>query len=179
MSKKVYQIQPEIYDLAHALDDKIQSYGRHKRLGEFDPVLSNDLNWDQLPDFFSIAPNFLIFKDVSLDARMLDILGDSGEVVFSHNDQKICALNPLVSYNCLNKQKTKFKKKDLGNSIITEHYFHTDRIHGLSLFHIPETYMTSIYCISDSDYPDSDFCKIYQELNLTGLLFREVWVGGN
>lgn len=179
MSKKVYQIQPEIYDLAHAFDEKIQSYGLHKRLGEFNPIKSNDLNWGQLPDFFSIAPNFLIFKDISLDIRMWDILGDSGEVVFSYNSQKICALNPLVSYNCLNKQRTKYQKKELGKSIITEYYFHTDRIHGLSLFHIPETYMTSIYCISDSEYPDSDFCKIYQELNLTGLLFREVWVDGN
>ncbi|EDM29746.1 hypothetical protein LNTAR_18388 [Lentisphaera araneosa HTCC2155] len=175
MSKKIYQIHPEISDLAHAFDEKVQSYGLHKRLGEFDPVKSNDLNWDQFPDFFSIAPNFLIFKDISLDIRMWDILGDSGEVVFSHNDQKVCALNPLVSYNCLNKQRTKFQKKELGNSIITEYCFHTDRIHGLSLFHIPETYMKSIYCISDDEYPDSDFYRIYKELKLTGLSFKKVW----
>jgi hypothetical protein len=58
---------------------------------------------------------------------------------------------------------------------ILKYTFHKDRINNeSSLFKIPETVKTDIFCIADIRDPLDEFYHIYLRNNFSGLVFKEI-----
>jgi hypothetical protein len=92
--------------------------------------------------------------------------------------EKLFLLNILDCRNALDYDKTVWDYYSNGRKgRILNAAFHVNRIGNVStLFKIPETCETSIYCYIDDRDKDKDdqFYHLYHKYNLTGLIFEEL-----
>jgi hypothetical protein len=131
-------------------------------------------------DFYLYGLGVLVFNE-----RVLSVCGEifemSGEILPMQIERgpKVYLLNILQCMNGLDYEKTKWDYyKDGTKGRILEYAFHPERvINESSIFKIPETVRSDIFCHSEIGDPDYDFYKIYHKNGFTGLTFKEVFNG--
>jgi hypothetical protein len=75
-------------------------------------------------------------------------------------------------YDCLDEDAT---QRDVPGGEIDRYAFLEHRLPELSLFKIPETVTTDLFCVHRGDDPDIEFLTCVRDAGLTGLLFHPAW----
>src|SRR6218665_83516 len=129
-------------------------------------------------NFYSIYTyGVLVFDDKALDICQT-VFEMSGEIlpIQVERGPKLYLLNVLQCMNGLDYNRTKWDYYDDGTKgRILEYKFHENRIVNEStIFKIPETCATSIFCFTDERDEDDQFYHLYHKHKLTGLIFEEI-----
>lgn len=128
-------------------------------------------------NFYSGFSGTLIFDEKALEICET-VFEMSGEIlpIQVERGPKLYLLNILECMNGLDYDKTIWDYYDDGTKgRILEYAFHKDRIENEStIFKIPETSKTDIFCFSDVKDRSDEFYHLYHDNNLTGLIFEEI-----
>jgi len=129
-------------------------------------------------NFYSFSSGTLACDDETLEICRT-VFEMSGEIlsIQLENGPKLYVLNILECVNGLDYENTIWDYYDDGTKgRILKYSMHHERILNEStIFKIPETAKTDIFCYSDIKDPEDEFYYIYKSNNLTGLLFEEVY----
>ena len=128
-------------------------------------------------DFYSMISGILIFNEKVLDICQT-VFEMSGEILplQVERGEKLYLLNILQCMNGLDYNRTIWDYYPNGNKgRILDYKFHEWRIVNEStLFKIPETSKTDIFCFTDDRNEDDQFYYLYHKHKLTGLIFEEI-----
>jgi hypothetical protein len=128
-------------------------------------------------NFYSYASGILVFDEKALEICE-NVFEMSGEIlpIQVERGPKLYLLNILECMNGLDYDSTIWDYYDDGTKgRILEYAFHKDRIENEStIFKIPETSKTDIFCFSDVKDRSDEFYHLYHDNNLTGLIFEEI-----
>jgi hypothetical protein len=128
-------------------------------------------------DFYNMGWEILVFNEKVLNICQT-LFEISGEILPLKDEKgkNLYLLNILDCRNALDYNKTIWDYyKDGTKGRILNVAFHKNRINNEStLFKIPETCETSIYCYTDERNEDDQFYYLYHKHKLTGLIFEEV-----
>jgi hypothetical protein len=81
----------------------------------------------------------------------------------------------LASKTCISPQRWWNHRRAETKGRILKYAFHKERVMNEStIFKIPETSKTDIFCFADVKDREDEFYYIYQDNNLTGLIFEEI-----
>jgi hypothetical protein len=132
-------------------------------------------------DFYNMGWEVLIFNEKVLDICQT-IFEMAGEILplQVERGQKLYLLNILDCRNALDYDRTVWDYYNDGTrGRILEYKFHEWRIVNEStLFKIPETCATSMFCFTDNRNEDDQFYHLYHKHKLTGLIFEELFNDG-
>src|SRR6218665_1104630 len=128
-------------------------------------------------NFYGLISGILIFDEKVLEVCQT-VFEMSGEIlpIQVERGPKLYLLNVLQCMNGLDYNRTKWDYYDDGTKgRILEYKFHENRIVNEStIFKIPETCATSIFCFTDERDEDDQFYHLYHKHKLTGLIFEEI-----
>ena len=129
-------------------------------------------------NFYNMGIGTLIFDEKTLDVceTMFEMSGEILPLKVERSEQKLYVLNILQCMNGLDYDRTVCDYYDDGTKGRILYYkFHEWRIKNEStLFKIPETCKTDIFCFTDDRNEDDQFYYLYHKHKLTGLLFEEI-----
>ncbi len=128
-------------------------------------------------NFPYLCAGLLVCDEVALEA-LLDLFERSGEILeLDFDGRALYAINVLDCVNALDQEKSVWSiSKRTGKRLTLKQYsFHKDRIPETPLFKIPETCRGHILTFSGMKDPEDEFISRYQQADLQGLLFEEVW----
>lgn len=93
------------------------------------------------------------------------------------NEEQFYFLNVLECINVLDTKRTEYNYFEDGSisTVINKYFFHENRIGGSPIFKIPETNKYQILCFEGLSDPWDEFKGRYEELNLKGLEFVEIY----
>lgn len=132
-------------------------------------------------DFMNFAPGAIAMTDrVTHDSCLGKILKESGELLpakLDGTEEQLQILNALVSYNCLDHANClpAITPGQLGAHLCKKLAFHPSQIGDSSIFKVPELFGSRIFALSGRGEPKGEFYAEYHRLQLTGLVFEEVW----
>ena len=131
-------------------------------------------------DFHNVYIGILAFGKRVSEGPLGEILESCGEVlpaVREDTHEEFYIFNPLVCYNCLDRERTKLRTTPDGKVVaqVYEYAFHLERMRGESVFRIPETHGTELLASSGLVDPSEDFFHQYHEGGYTGLAFEKLW----
>ena len=128
-------------------------------------------------NFYNFASGNLVFDEIALDVfqTLFEIAGEILPLQVERG-QKLYLLNVLDCRNALDYDKTVWDYYSNGSKgRILDIAFHKNRIGNIStIFKIPETSKTAIYCYTDDRNEDDQFYYLYHKHKLTGLIFEEI-----
>jgi hypothetical protein len=128
-------------------------------------------------NFYNMGIGTLIFDEKTLEICQ-SIFEMAGEIlpIQIERGPKLYILNVLECMNGLNYENTKWDFYNDGTrGRILEFAFHKDRIENeATIFKIPETSKTDIFCFSDTKDRSDEFYHLYHDNGLTGLIFEEI-----
>jgi hypothetical protein len=128
-------------------------------------------------NFFSIGSGCLVFDERTLELCRM-IFEMSGEIIpiKVERGEDLYILNVMECMNGLDYENTKWDYySDETKGRILKYAFHKDRVMNEStIFKIPETSKTDIFCFADVKDREEEFYHIYHDNNLTGLIFEEI-----
>jgi len=138
-----------------------------------------------LPNFVYLSDSALVFDQEAYDATVDFIeyasLGAKYPLNVNGVEKKLWLLNVVETCNPVNRKTSQVDPDSWQKSLeMNRLNFHPKRIVSLSsLFKIPELDYKPILCFSGFDdddlYQEHDFYKTYEEKQLTGLHFKELW----
>ena len=143
----------------------------------------NDISWyihnpkDVKGNFYTGITGALVFDQIVYDSELFTFFEMAGEIMPIHLEtgEELYALNVLECVNMLDKENSVYDYYDDGSKgRILKYSFHKNRLSESSIFKIPETSRTQVLCYSDVHYKDDEFFYMYNELNFTGLVFKEL-----
>lgn len=127
--------------------------------------------------FFHTNGGTLVFDEKTLELCRT-VFEMSGEIIPIQIERgsELYILNVLECMNGLDYDRTKWDYySDGSKGRILEYSFHKDRVVNEStIFKIPETSKTDIFCFADTKDKQDEFYHIYHDNNLTGLTFEEI-----
>lgn len=128
-------------------------------------------------DFYDGGVGCLSFDERTLELCKI-VFEMSGEVIpiKVERGDDLYLLNVMECMNGLNYEETKWDYYSNGTKgRILKYAFHKERVMNEStIFKIPETSKTDIFCFADVKDRDDEFYYIYHDNNLTGLIFEEI-----
>lgn len=128
-------------------------------------------------NFFSMPSGILVFDKQVLNACE-SIFEMAGEIlpIQVERGPELYILNILECMNGLDYENTQWDYYDDGTKgRILKYAFHEERVKNEStLFKIPETAKTDIFCFSGLKDPKDEFYHIYHDNNFSGLIFEEI-----
>jgi hypothetical protein len=129
-------------------------------------------------NFYSMPSGILVCDGYALELCRT-VFEMSGEIlpIKVERGKELYIINILECMNGLNYETTEWDYyKDGTKGRILKFGFHPERVlNESSLFKIPETSKTDIFCWADIKHPDDEFYHIYHNNNLTGLIFEELY----
>ena len=179
---KVYEIQADI--------TKCQLIQRddHNELHDFrcEKIADKwiDTDWyiynplDPKTHFYCSPGATLVFDQYIRESDLGDLLEMSGEVLSVEIDGgKYYFLNIIGCLNALDKTKTTYQYYEDGmkSSVIDQYVFYPQRIGGNPLFKTVETCWFQVLCYEGICDPWDEFKGRYEEMELTGLMFTEIF----
>jgi len=134
----------------------------------------------QFTDFYHVGISTLAFGRRIYEGNLGEILERCGEIlpaIREDSKEEFYILNPLVCYNCLDREKAKLRTTPDGKTVVQiyEYAFHATRVSGAGVFRIPETYKTELFASSGLFGASDEFYHEYHEGGYTGLKFEKVW----
>jgi hypothetical protein len=128
--------------------------------------------------FYSTSGACLVFDEKTLELCRM-VFEMCGEILPIHIErgEDLYILNILECMNGLNYDTTEWDYyKDGTKGRILKYGFHPERVMNEStIFKIPETSKTDIFCWADVKNPDDEFYHLYHKYKLTGLVFEEMF----
>jgi len=128
-------------------------------------------------NFYGLISGILVFDQKVLEVCQT-VFEKAGEIIPIQVERgsKLYILNVLNCINGLDYDRTVWDYYDDGTKgRILEYKFHENRIVNEStIFKIPETCATSIFCFTDERDEDDQFYHLYHKHKLTGLIFEEI-----
>ena len=129
-------------------------------------------------NFYSMPSGILVFDEKVLEVCQT-VFEMAGEILPLQVEirQKLYILNPLQCMNGLDYERTVwyYYERTGRKGNILKYKFHEWRIQNEStIFKIPETCKTDIFCFTDERDEDDQFYYLYHKHNLTGLIFKEI-----
>lgn len=128
-------------------------------------------------NFYSTSGGCLVFDEKTLELCR-NVFEMSGEIIPIQIERgpKLYILNILECMNGLDYDNTVWDYyKDGTKGRILKYAFHKERvINESTIFKIPETAKTDIFCFADTKDREDEFYHIYHDNGLTGLLFEEI-----
>jgi hypothetical protein len=129
-------------------------------------------------NFFHIDSGCLVFDEKTLELCRM-VFEMSGEIIpikIERSDD-LYILNVLECMNGLDYEKTKWDYYSDGTKgRILNYAFHKERVLNEStIFKIPETSKTDIFCFADVKDREDEFYYIYHDNKLSGLIFEEMF----
>jgi len=139
----------------------------------------------QLPagDFWSVELGlgaYAVTPEVAQAAWHL--LQSAGQLLpLPYQGREFQLLNVTETVNCLDHQRAEILTDSTSGSFmrIQRYAFHIDRLPESSIFKIPETRRTTVYCSQGLRVGDDDFKGYVEKHRLRGLKFKEVWHSDN
>jgi hypothetical protein len=129
-------------------------------------------------DFFNMGIGTLIFNEKVLDIcqTVFEMAGEILPIKIERDGEKLYLLNILQCRNGLDYDRTVWDYYyDGTKGRILDYKFHEWRVQDEStLFKIPETSKTDIFCFTDDRNEDDQFYYLYHKHKLTGLIFEEI-----
>ena len=117
---------------------------------------------------FAIAPRAM--------EKLHDIAAQAGELLqLPYEGQVFTVLNVLPAVDCLDRERSKFYRKDSFHDIV-DYAFLSERVPRISIFKIPET-LLDIYAVERTGDPKTEFKAAVKHHGLTGLIFKQIWEG--
>lgn len=128
-------------------------------------------------NFYNMGIGNLIFDERTLDICQV-VFEMSGEIlpIQVERGPKLYMLNVLDCRNGLDYDNTVWDYyNDATKGHILKYAFHKERIMNEStIFKVPETSKTDIFCFADTKDREDEFYYLYHDNNLTGLVFEEI-----
>lgn len=128
--------------------------------------------------FYNMGSGILVFDESVLEVCE-PIFEMSGEILPLQVERgpKLYLLNILECMNGLNYDTTVWDYYDDGTKgRILKYGFHSERVKNEStLFKIPETSKTDIFCFCDVKDSEDEFYHLYHNHKFTGLIFEEMY----
>lgn len=132
------------------------------------PLLAVGDFWDFCSGAFAIVPCALEW--------LRDIVTPVGELLpLPYEGQMFIVLNVLPAVDCLDRMRSKFRRKNCFFDI-AEYTFFSNRLPQISIFKIPET-ISEIYAVERTGDPKTEFKAAVEHHGLTGLIFKQIWEG--
>ena len=133
---------------------------------------------EHVGNFIHISETALLLDDVVTDV-MGDFLEAAGEMfpLYIHGLGKRYLLNVTENCNPVDRQRSTAASVDWRVAISEKRIeFHENRIYSFSsLFKIPDLQYRPILTFSEHTSHEHDFKAVYEENDLTGLVFDEMW----
>jgi hypothetical protein len=174
-SNNVQAVQPVNENLSKMDFLKFDCEQRKKDWAELEVYIYNPKTKPK--DFYNMGWEILVFNEKVLEIyqTLFEIAGEILPLQVERG-QKLYLLNVLDCRNALDYDKTVWDYYSNGQKgRILDIAFHKNRIGNEStLFKIPETCKTSIYCYTDDRNEDDQFYYLYHKHKLTGLIFEEI-----
>lgn len=128
-------------------------------------------------NFYHFTSGVLVFDEIALEICRT-VFEMAGEILQLKVEKgpKLYLLNVLDCMNGLDYNKTKWDYYDDGTKgRILNYKFHEKRIENEStIFKIPETSKTAIFCFADTKDREDEFYYLYKDNGLTGLIFKKI-----
>jgi hypothetical protein len=174
-SNNIQQIQPT--DFSKITLERF-NFDCEAKSKEFDDVVFYVNNPKTKPNnFYSTSGGCLVFDEKTLELCRT-VFEMSGEIIpiEIERSEDLYILNVLECMNGLNYGETKWDYYSDGTKgRILKYAFHKERVMNEStIFKIPETSKTDIFCFADVKDREDEFYYIYHDNNLTGLIFEEI-----
>ena len=129
-------------------------------------------------NFYSMPSGILVFDESVLEVCE-PLFEMAGEILPLQVERgpKLYLLNILECMNGLNYDTSVWDYYDDGTKgRILKYGFHPERVKNEStLFKIPETSKTDIFCFCDVKDPEDEFYHLYHKHKFTGLIFEEMY----
>jgi len=154
------------------------TFDGESRLQDWEDLMVYIYNPKKKPkNFYRLTSGILVFDEKALEACQT-VFEKAGEIIPIQVERgsKLYILNALNCINGLDYDRTVWDYYDDGTKgRILEYKFHENRIVNEStIFKIPETCATSIFCFTDERDEDDQFYHLYHKHKLTGLIFEEI-----
>ena len=128
-------------------------------------------------NFFSTGGGCLVFDEKTLELCRT-VFEMSGEIIpiEVERSEDLYILNVLECMNGLDYENTKWDYYSDGTKgRILNYVFHKERVMNEStIFKVPETSKTDIFCFADVKDREDEFYHIYHDNKLSGLIFEEI-----
>ncbi len=128
-------------------------------------------------NFYGTSGACLVFDEKTLELCAM-VFEMSGEIlpIRIERGENLYILNILECMNGLDYENTVWDYYSDGTKgRILSYAFHKERvINESTIFKIPETSKTDIFCFADAKDRTDEFYHIYHDNNLTGLIFTEI-----
>ena len=128
-------------------------------------------------NFYRLTSGILVFDEHVLEFCQT-IFEMAGEILLMQIERgkKLYLLNILKCMNGLDYGNTIWDYyADGAKGRILEYKFHEWKVKNeATIFKIPETYKTDIFCFTDERDEDDQFYHLYHKHKLTGLIFEEI-----
>lgn len=179
---KIYEIQTDIAKCQIIQRDdhyELHDFGCKTMTKEW---LSND--WyifnplDNKTHFYDTPGSTIIFDEFIRQSDLGTLLEMAGEILPIIIDrERFYFLNTLECINALDNKRTEYNYYEDGSrsTVINKYYFHENRLGGSPIFKIPETAKYQMLCFEGLSDPWDEFKGRYEELNLEGLEFIEIY----
>lgn len=129
-------------------------------------------------NFFAMPSGIIVCDKYALDVcrTLFEMTGEILPIQVERGP-KLFIVNVLECLNGLNYDTTQWAYyKDGTKGRILKYGFHPERVlNESSIFKIPETSKTDIFCWADIKNPDDEFYHLYHKHKLTGLIFEELF----
>jgi hypothetical protein len=168
-------IQPIDESLINLIFLRFNCESRKKEWKELKVYIYNPKRIEK--DFYNMGVGIWVFNEKVLDICRT-IFEMAGEIlpIQVENGKKLYLLNVLDCINILDYNRAQWDYYDDGSKgRILAYKFHENRIGNEStIFKIPETCKTDIFCYTDARNEDDQFYYLYHKHKLTGLIFEEI-----
>jgi len=178
----VYEVREHIDFQILAAEDRTNISPLARRLNnpigdiEFPTFYIQDLKLKR-GNFFRLAHNVMAFDDVAHKA-LSEITAPAGENYIIDVDDfgTLNALNVTETCNGLDHTRTVWDERDGKKICVSKYMFDPNTIKTQSgLFKLEEDLYSIVYAVTGLPNQSGDFYSSYQNANLTGLRFDEVW----